>query len=378
MNRILVVEDDAAVLRGLKDNLAFESYDVLTASDAEGAYHLIHDKRPDLVLMDVMLPGMWGSELCRRLRAEGVTTPIVLLSARADETDRVLGLDVGADDYVSKPFGVRELSARIRSILRNRREVVADYGRLAHELQSAADVQRALFPRTLPALRTLDCCGLCQPASAVGGDYFDYIPIDSGRVALVLADVAGKGMPAALLMASLHGIIRAQAASMATELDRLVAAINTVLHADASRCSYATLFYAVYDDRIRILEFVNAGHPAALIVRRTTASGPSVIPLHATCPPVGLFATIEPAPSRIQLEFGDSLVVYSDGVVEAVNTTGDEFGREGLIDLIIRLARGSSQMLCESVLAALLRHQAGARQHDDITVLAARIGAMTS
>jgi DNA-binding response OmpR family regulator len=119
VSRILVVEDDPAVLRGLKDNLTFESYDVLTASDAERAYRLIHDERPDLVLMDVMLPGMDGGELCRRVRAEGVTTPIVMLTAKAEESDRVLGLDLGADDYVSKPFAVRERCARLRSIHRN-------------------------------------------------------------------------------------------------------------------------------------------------------------------------------------------------------------------------------------------------------------------
>ena len=166
MSRILVVEDDPAVLRGLRDNLIFESYDVLTASNAERAYRLIHDERPDLVLMDVMLPGMWGSELCRRVRAEGVTTPIVMLTAKAEESDRVIGLDLGADDYVSKPFAVRELCARIRAILRNRRDAIGDHGSLVRELQSAADVQRTLFPRVRPALRSLDCAGVCRP---VGG-----------------------------------------------------------------------------------------------------------------------------------------------------------------------------------------------------------------
>src|SRR5262245_19126033 len=259
MNRILVVEDDPAVLRGLRDNLTFESYDVMTATTAERAYQLIHDAPPDLVLMDVMLPGMWGSELCRRLRAEGVNIPIVMLSAKSDESDRVLGLDLGADDYVSKPFGVRELSARIRSILRNRRETADDHTRLTQQMQAAADMQRALFPRSRPALRTLDCAGICRPALAVGGDYFDYVPIDGRRVALVLADVAGKGLPAALLAASLQGVTRTQAASLAARLDDLVGSINALLHQNAGHTSYATLFYAVYDDETRMLEYVNAG-----------------------------------------------------------------------------------------------------------------------
>jgi serine phosphatase RsbU (regulator of sigma subunit) len=370
VSRILVVEDDPAVLRGLKDNLTFEAYDVMTASDAERAYRMIHDERPDLVLMDVMLPGMDGGELCRRVRAEGVTTPIVMLTAKADESDRVLGLDLGADDYVSKPFAVRELCARIRSILRNRRDAAGDHGRLAQELQSAADVQRTLFPRAQPALRTLDCAGRCRPASAVGGDYFDYVPIDSSRVALVLADVAGKGMPAALLMASLHGVIRAQAASMAHRLGEFVSIINTLLHRETDRPSYATLFYGVYDDDTQVLEYINAGHPPALVVR---ARDGSAISLSAICPPVGMFDAVDATPVRIQLEAGDWLLVYSDGASEATNVNGDEFGCQGLIDLVVGLNPGSAEGLCEGVLEALARHHTGTRQHDDITVLVARV-----
>ena len=375
MSLILVVDDDPAVLRGLKDNLTFESYDVLTASDAERAYRLIHDERPDLVLMDVMLPGMWGSELCRRVRAEGVTIPIVMLTAKGDESDRVLGLDLGADDYVSKPFGVRELCARIRSILRGRRDAAGDHGRLVEELQSAADVQRTLFPRARPSLRSLDCAGVCQPASMVGGDYFDYVPIDGARIALALADVAGKGLPAALLMASLHGVIRAQAASTVKRLEDLVSTINTVLRQgrDSARPAYVTMFYGVYDDETRVLEYVNAGHPPAVVLRAA-----SVISLNATSPPVGLFDTIQGGAARIQLEAGDSLVVYSDGATEAVNAAGDEFGRDRLIDLVARLERGPAEALCEGVLDALAQHRAGVPQHDDITVLCARIGAMAS
>ena len=118
MTRILVIEDDAAILRGLADNLEFESYDVLTASDGAEGYRLICDQKPDLVILDLMLPKLSGYELCRKVRGEGNTTPILMLTARGEEADRVLGLDLGADDYVTKPFSVRELLARIRAILR--------------------------------------------------------------------------------------------------------------------------------------------------------------------------------------------------------------------------------------------------------------------
>lgn len=118
MSVILVVEDDPAILRGLADNLAFESYDVLTASDGDTGYRMAREKKPDLIVLDLMLPRMSGYEVCRKLRGEGFETPILMLTARGEEADRILGLDLGADDYVSKPFSVRELLARIRAILR--------------------------------------------------------------------------------------------------------------------------------------------------------------------------------------------------------------------------------------------------------------------
>lgn len=118
MSRILVIEDDPAILRGLADNLRFESHEVLTATDGELACTLIREQHPELIILDLMLPRLSGYEVCRRIRGEGVTTPIVMLTARGEEADRVLGLDLGADDYVSKPFSVRELMARVRAVLR--------------------------------------------------------------------------------------------------------------------------------------------------------------------------------------------------------------------------------------------------------------------
>ncbi len=118
MSRILVIEDDAAILRGLKDNLVAESYEVLTAEDGEEGYRLAREEDPDLIILDLMLPTLSGYEICRKLRDEGNSVLILMLTARGEEADRVLGLDLGADDYVTKPFSVRELKARIRALLR--------------------------------------------------------------------------------------------------------------------------------------------------------------------------------------------------------------------------------------------------------------------
>jgi len=118
VSRILVVEDDPAILRGLAETLRRESYDVLTAADGETGYRLVREKHPDLLILDLMLPKLSGYEICRKMRSEGLRMPILILTARGDEGDRVLGLDLGADDYVSKPFSLRELLARVRALLR--------------------------------------------------------------------------------------------------------------------------------------------------------------------------------------------------------------------------------------------------------------------
>ena len=118
MTHILIIEDDLALLRGLKDNFLEESYKVSTATDGETGYRMIQEEDPDLVMLDLMLPKMSGYEVCRMVRDKGITTPILMLTARGEEADRILGLDLGADDYVSKPFSIREVLARVRALLR--------------------------------------------------------------------------------------------------------------------------------------------------------------------------------------------------------------------------------------------------------------------
>ena len=121
MIKILVIEDDPAILSGLADNLNYEGYQVVSATDGEAGYRLQRSEKPELIVLDLMLPRMSGLELCRKLRAEGVQAPILMLTARSEEADRIIGLDLGADDYVTKPFSVRELMARIRALLRRAR-----------------------------------------------------------------------------------------------------------------------------------------------------------------------------------------------------------------------------------------------------------------
>ena len=369
--RILLVEDDRAILRGLSDNLRAESYEVLTACDGETAYRLMRDQQPDLVVLDVMLPLLSGVEVCRRIRGEGMTLPIVMLTALCEESQRVTGLDAGADDYVIKPFMLGEFLARVRGLLRHRREWHVERDQLRRDVRSAAEVQQQLLPRSKPATATIDLSGACRPALGVGGDYFDFIEVGPHLWGLVLADVAGKGIPAALTMASLHAVVRTEAPRFERRCADFMSRINAVLHGTIQAGRYATMFYGLYDDDARTLSYVNAGHPAPLVIRRDAAAT-TVVALDACVPPVGMFPVMRAQEHLLQLSPGDWLAAYSDGVSEALDVTEEEFGKSRIVTLVAENAGSTADAMLGLIEEAVLCHTAGRPQHDDITLVIGR------
>jgi phosphoserine phosphatase RsbU/P len=365
MSRILIVEDDPAILCGLRDNLEFESHEVLTAADGEAGYQAVRDHLPELVILDLMLPKLSGYDLCRRVRGEGFHAPILMLSARSQEGDRVLGLDLGANDYVSKPFSLRELLARVRALLRHEREHHLDEERLARELEMAARVQRELFPKALSATPGIDYAGACLPARGVSGDYYDFPPIGEGRLGLLLADVSGKGMAAALLGASLHAAVRAQADVGCGEA---LAKVNHLLYETSADDRFATVFYGIYDAASRVLTYANAGHCAPMLVRAGNC-----VRLESLTAPAGMWPALEAEERTVQLASGDWLLVFSDGIPEAVNEQGEEFGDQILLAALGGLADGNAAQFCEGIVEAVRAHVGSHPQADDITLIAVKV-----
>jgi CheY-like chemotaxis protein len=246
MPRILVVEDEPQLALGLEDDLKLEGYEVEVARDGQTATERALSQPFDLVILDVMLPRKDGFEVCRELRGAGLRGPIILLTAKTQESDKVLGLDLGADDYVTKPFSPRELRARIRTILRQRGDTRSQHSYLEQEISLAAAVQQRLFPRLSPRLATLDYVGFCQPARGMSGDYFDFLDLAPGRLGLVVGDVSGKGISAAFLTAFLHASIRTHAPLLGNCCGQVVAKVNALLYEATEAERFATLFYAVY------------------------------------------------------------------------------------------------------------------------------------
>ena len=249
--------------------------------------------------------------------------------------------------------------------------------RAAQELEFAREVQARLFPQKLPRLETLEYRGGCLPARQVGGDYYDFLELRPGRVALVLADIAGKGVSGALLMANLQANLRSQYAMALDNLPRLLKSVNQLFYENTSESSYATLFFADYDDLSRRLRYVNCGHLPPLLLRAGEVSPdraslpPAVERLQPTCTVLGLFDRWECSVAEAQLAPGDTLVLYTDGVTEAASDAGEEFGEDRLIE-ILRCQRHLPVPKLLETIVATVQEFSDRKQADDITLVIAR------
>ena len=238
--------------------------------------------------------------------------------------------------------------------------------RNARELEIAKEVQARLFPQTLPAMRTLGYAGLCIQARQVGGDYFDFLSLGNERLGMVVGDISGKGIAAALLMANLQANLRSQLAAI-DQPQRLLRSVNQLFHDNTIESAYATLFFGEYDDATRVLRYANCGHLPAMLLR----SDGSLEWLESTCTVIGLFSGWECAIEERQLRRGDTLVLYTDGVTEAFDEQGEEFGEHRLIDAVRRNENPSADIALKAV-ADEVRAFAPQEQHDDITLIVAK------
>lgn len=239
--------------------------------------------------------------------------------------------------------------------------------RLAQEMEYAKQVQARLFPQKLPSMNTLEYAGGCIQARQVGGDYYDFLELGPGRLALVLADIAGKGISGALLMANLQANLRSQYAVALNDLPRLLKSVNQLFYENSSDSSYATLFFADYNDSSRRLRYVNCGHLPPLLLR---ADG-QLERLMATNTVLGLFEKWECAEAEVQLAVGDTLVLYTDGVTEAENGRDEQFGESRLAETVLARRQLPIPSLLENIVATVREFSKG-EQADDITLLVAR------
>ena len=248
---------------------------------------------------------------------------------------------------------------------------IAQRERVNRELEIAREVQEHLFPQHLPSVHGLDYCGCCKPARTVGGDYYDFLELPEDRLGIAIGDVSGKGIGAALMMASLGASLRGQA-SVVQDVTELIKRVSNLVYGASSVNRYATFFYAEYEPRNRRLLYVNAGHNPPFIVRQSN-DGRQVYRLEAGGPPVGLLPGSLYAQGSLTLEPGDLLVLFTDGISESMNSDDEEWGEERLIELARTCEGLPAVEAMKCIMAAAQTFAAGAPQYDDMTVVVLRV-----
>ena len=239
--------------------------------------------------------------------------------------------------------------------------------RVAQELEIAKQVQARLFPQIQPRLRTLDYTGICVQARQVGGDYYDYIDLGQDRVGLVIGDISGKGIAAALLMANLQANLRGQCATAVDEPGRFLRSVNRLFYENTTDSSYATLFFAEYDDRSRRLRYANCAHLPALLLR----TDGTCERLEPTATVLGIFPEWNCEVAECHIGEGDTLTLYTDGITESFNDAGEDFGERRLIETLTESRALAPQAMVASVVEHVRRFS-GREQQDDITLVVAK------
>ncbi len=298
-------------------------------------------------------------------------------------TQRVMEGDFSHRIQVNGRDQLGSLSSSFNSMTENLERLLAvakEKERMQAELEIARQVQEQLLPKVVPSLKTLRLTAVCEPARMVSGDYYDYLCLPDGRLAMAIGDVAGKGISAALLMATIQAAMRMElrtsramaAPSGLTEMiqlptSRLVSDLNQQLHATTAPEKFATFFFSLYNENTGELRYTNAGHLPPLLVRKGSA-----FPLEVSGTVVGAFPSVEYEENRLQMESGDLLLCYTDGITEPENEYGEEFGEARLIDLITKNAERDDARIVSMVLEAVHQWTSAPEQPDDMTLLLAR------
>jgi sigma-B regulation protein RsbU (phosphoserine phosphatase) len=246
-------------------------------------------------------------------------------------------------------------------------EATAQRERLNRELEIAHEVQERLFPQNLPEIPGLDFWGYCRPAKGVGGDSYDFLLLENGHFAISIGDVSGKGIPAALLMASLQSALRGQAMSLPPDLGTMIGNMNRLIYDSSPSNRYATLFYSQFDPATRVLTYVNGGHCPPMILR-----GSEIYRLEDGGPVVGLFRPGRFVQGTFQVQNGDVLVGFTDGISEAMNAADEEWGEDALGAFLQTCAGDTAREMIPKIVAAADRFADGFPQHDDMTLIVVR------
>jgi sigma-B regulation protein RsbU (phosphoserine phosphatase) len=357
---ILLVDDDRIHSRILESRLRNQGYSIRIADSGERALEEARRDPPTLILCDWLMDGMDGLEVCRQIKADEIleATHFILLTSRSRVEDRVIGLDCGADDFLSKPVDPEELLARVRSGIRlhqaNERlqvlaaELQSQKDILDQEIAEAAGYVRSLLPQRIRGRVWVDAC--YEPCHELGGDAYDYFWIDDDHFVVYLADASGHGLAAAFPSISIHNQLRSRSLNIDhRDPAQVLHALNVGFQMEDQQGRYLTMWYGVYQSSTRTLRYASAGHPPALLWAHKEEADP--IRLTGGGMALGLFADELYRSESCYVDHSSCLLIYSDGIYDTCHTSQDVWSFPGFVDLVqqchmgLRAEEGLNQLV---------------------------------
>ncbi len=372
--RVLLVDDAKANLDILVEGLKAD-HKLSLALDGDTALKIAARTPPDLVLLDIMMPGLDGYEVCRQLRArpETAEVPVMFLSSLEEVQNKTRGFEVGGNDYLTKLFDLLEVKARVRSLLKAKAYSDAVKEQIASELRVARDIQMGMLPHDFGALERqfgVELGAVLEPAREVGGDLYGVCAPGPERLALFLGDVSGKGIPASMFMVRAVTLARLLARDIA-EPERILARLNDELAADNPSGLFVTLLYAVFEPNSGRLTLANAGHCRPVLL---SPGEPPRWAVKSLGTALGLEPGLTFERTELTLGPGDAIVLYSDGVTEAFNGQEECYGNQRLLSDAAGLSGAPAATLVDALLRQVRTFAGPAPQSDDIAILALKVG----
>jgi phosphoserine phosphatase RsbU/P len=370
---ILLVDDEPANIQ-IVNSILKDTYKTRIATSGAKALELANQVPvPDLILLDVMMPGMNGYEVCSQLKLVDRTRdiPVIFLTGQTDIDDETKGFEVGAVDYIHKPFSPAVVQARVRThlVLRGIREQLASQLQtIRSEMDTARQIQLSILPGTNPVIKGLDISARYIPMTSVAGDFYDFIQIDEKRVGILVADVSGHGMPAALISSMLKIALDGQSAH-ALEPARVLHGLNRVL-CGKFQGHFVTAAYVLIDTEKQSILYAGAGHPPLIIMDHAANEARDFVEngLFLGAFPEATYTAVE-----IPFKAGDWGVLYTDGVLEMTDPSEEQFGVDRFKQFLQENQNLSAGQFVDALLDELSRWSdvaSGRESEDDVTLLA--------
>jgi sigma-B regulation protein RsbU (phosphoserine phosphatase) len=373
---VLVVDDAPANIQ-VVNSILKDTYKIRIATNGAKALELVGvAPPPDLILLDIMMPGMDGYEVCTRLKDDPGTKdiPVIFLTGQTESADETRGFEVGAVDYIHKPFSPAVVKARVQThlVLRGIREQLAlQLLAIQKELETARQIQLSILPHEIPRVRGLDIAARYIPMTSVAGDFYDFLVVDENHIGILVADVSGHGMPAALIASMLKIAFAAQAAN-AAHPEQVLSGLNLALCGKFQH-HYVTAAYVYLDLEKRTLTYAGAGHPPLLLCGKSAG-------VQEVCENglfLGKFDFATYASVELPLAPGDRILLYTDGIPETENPAQVAFGDERFQQVLAEVQSGSADQFADHLLTELARWSGlgpGEELNDDLTMVAIQVG----